>query len=101
MSNEFGEKIKELREIKGYGLRELAREVGISPGYLSQLETGKAIGLPGEEKIIRLAKVLSFDQTKLILLADKLPKDIESMVKQNMKDGNVTAEDLSVFLRKK
>jgi len=101
MKSEFGKTLKEQREKKGYGLRELARRVGISPGYLSQLENGNALGLPSEETIIELAKALSYDKTKLILLADKLPKDIELMVKDEMKQGDLTADDLIFLFRKR
>lgn len=101
MKDDFGKTIKELREKKDYGLRELARLVGISPGYLSQLENGIALGLPSEETIIELANALSCDKTTLILLADKLPKNIESMVKQEMKERNLTADELSLLFRKR
>ncbi|WP_412675754.1 helix-turn-helix domain-containing protein [Bacillus pacificus] len=37
----IGEKIRELRIQKGFGLNEFAKVLDISPSYLSQLETGK------------------------------------------------------------
>lgn len=41
MLENLGEKIRELRIQKGFGLNEFAKIIDISPGYLSQLETGK------------------------------------------------------------
>lgn len=38
---DLGEKMRELRLQKGYGLNEFAKILSISPSYLSQLETGK------------------------------------------------------------
>jgi len=38
---DLGEKMRELRLQKGYGLNEFAKILNISPSYLSQLETGK------------------------------------------------------------
>ncbi|TVX77167.1 helix-turn-helix transcriptional regulator [Peribacillus simplex] len=41
MLKNLGEKIRELRVQKGFGLNEFAKILDISPSYLSQLETGK------------------------------------------------------------
>ncbi|HFK1496566.1 TPA: helix-turn-helix transcriptional regulator [Bacillus paranthracis] len=41
MLKNLGEKIRELRIQKGFGLNEFAKVLDISPSYLSQLETGK------------------------------------------------------------
>ncbi|AOM07580.1 helix-turn-helix domain-containing protein [Bacillus cereus] len=41
MLKNLGEKIRELRIQKGFGLNEFAKILDISPSYLSQLETGK------------------------------------------------------------
>jgi transcriptional regulator with XRE-family HTH domain len=41
MLKNLGERIRELRIQKGFGLNEFAKILDISPSYLSQLETGK------------------------------------------------------------
>lgn len=41
MLDNLGEKIRELRTQKGFGLNEFAKILDISASYLSQLETGK------------------------------------------------------------
>ncbi|MDF9841767.1 MULTISPECIES: helix-turn-helix transcriptional regulator [unclassified Paenibacillus] len=40
MSN-FGQQLRQIRQQKGFGLNEFAKEIGVSPAYLSNLETGK------------------------------------------------------------
>ena len=37
----FGSKVRELRERHGLAQRQLAERLGVSPAYLSQLESGK------------------------------------------------------------
>lgn len=36
-----GAKVREIRERAGYGLRQMAREVGVGASYLSDMELGK------------------------------------------------------------
>lgn len=42
MMQELGKKVRELRLRKGIGLNEFAKELSVSPGYLSNFETGKS-----------------------------------------------------------
>ncbi len=41
MFENFGQKIRTIRQHKGIGLNQLARQLKVSPAYLSNLETGK------------------------------------------------------------
>ncbi|MED4354320.1 helix-turn-helix transcriptional regulator [Schinkia azotoformans] len=41
MFQEFGQKVRTVRTKKGIGLNQLAYKIGVSPGHLSNLETGK------------------------------------------------------------
>lgn len=41
MESSFGSTIRKIREQKRIGLNEFAKELGVSAGYLSNLETGK------------------------------------------------------------
>ncbi|MFB7138912.1 helix-turn-helix domain-containing protein [Gottfriedia sp. NPDC056225] len=58
MMQELGKKVRELRLRKGIGLNEFAKELSVSPGYLSNLETGKS------------------DTVKLVLL-EKLQEELQ------------------------
>jgi transcriptional regulator with XRE-family HTH domain len=42
MITEIGQRIRTLRKKCGYNLNELANKLGVSAGYLSNLETGKS-----------------------------------------------------------
>ncbi|WP_249414047.1 helix-turn-helix domain-containing protein [Alteribacter keqinensis] len=44
----MGQLIRRLRTENEYGLNDFAREIGVSPGYLSQLETGKTNNIEWE-----------------------------------------------------
>lgn len=55
----FGAKLKKLREGEGLTLKELAEQVKMKPGYLSDLESGKV--LPHVSEILTLSRTLSVD----------------------------------------
>lgn len=74
---QLGERIKRLRKDLDFGLRETAKKVGISAGYLSQIETGQVRTPPAAKVIADVAKVLGDDFDTLMLLAGRVPEDIE------------------------
>ena len=55
---ELGRRVRNLREMRGLGLNELARTAKVSPGYLSQLESGQRDN-PSVEVLHRLAAALN------------------------------------------
>ena len=65
---ERGKKLREIREQKGLGLREAARQAGVSPTLLSLVETGKRKPTPA--LLSKLAPVLSVPQDELLSLYD-------------------------------
>lgn len=75
MFENLGEKIRELRIQKGFGLNEFAKILGISSSYLSQLETGKT-----ENVNFTLLQRL---QEELALLPLTLPTDDETINRVN------------------
>lgn len=99
MQNEltFGERIRELRELKKISLRQLAKEVGITAGYLSQLERNHTLaGLPAENNIKKIAAILEIDFIELMLLAGKLPAEVTDNVKKLFRP-DATDEDFKDF----
>lgn len=70
----LGEAIREAR-IGRFGLRELAREIDISPTYLSRLENGYEVR-PSDEIISRLAETLELSETALYIKAGRLPRRV-------------------------
>jgi len=80
----FGKRVRQLRQAKGWTLRDLAPKVGVGFTYLSKVENEKLDfgDYPSEKLIRKLAKALDADLDELLLLADKVPDDIRQRVKQ-------------------
>jgi transcriptional regulator with XRE-family HTH domain len=60
----LGQRIRELREERDVSLRELAKKLGVSAAFLSDIELGRRY--PSEENLKDLARMLgvSFDNLK-------------------------------------
>jgi len=82
MTDTFGKKLRELRVNSDIGLRELARLVNKSPGYLSDVEHGN-VPPPSEDVILKIAAALSVDKKKLLIVAQKMDPEISSYVAQD------------------
>nr|WP_010250608.1 helix-turn-helix transcriptional regulator [Acetivibrio cellulolyticus] len=65
MEIKFGEIIKAKREEKNYSLIDFAKVVGISAGYLSQLENGRKAN-PKLEIVLKIIKELEVDIDMLL-----------------------------------
>ena len=70
----FGKRIKEIRLDKSLGLRQSASALGISPSYLSRLETGGEPHAPSEELIWRMSKLYEVKPYLLFAAAEKIPQ---------------------------
>lgn len=77
----FGGHIKEGRIIKNLSKSELARRVGITPQYITDIETDRVV--PVEDKIQRLVEVLDLDEKDTYKLANKIPVKIYERAKSN------------------
>ncbi len=73
---EFGQFIRDHREGMKITLRQLARDIEVSPTYLSQIEQGN-FSPPSEEKIRLLAQHLKLDEDELLAMANKIPSDLK------------------------
>lgn len=80
----FGQRIREMRQVKGWTLRQLAPMVGVGYTYLSKIENEKLDfgDYPSEALIHRLADALDADEEELLILADKIPQPIRKRVKE-------------------
>ena len=63
-----GERIKRLRVSAGYTVSELARRAGLSQGYLSQIEMGRA--RPSVRALAKTAQALAVPLTSLLSESD-------------------------------
>ena len=68
MPEQLGQYLKKLRKMRGFSLRHVERESGVSNAYLSQLETGK-ITRPSPEILHKLAIVYQTSYPHLLILA--------------------------------
>jgi len=78
----IGPKLRELRMIQGLSLRKTASLSGISPAYLSRIESGK-IGPPKPETLKSLAQVLGADPDALFQLASGIDPEIADLLGKN------------------
>jgi transcriptional regulator with XRE-family HTH domain len=54
----IGDRVKEVREARGWTQDRLAKETGISKGFLSEVENNKGTGNIGADYVLRIANVL-------------------------------------------
>jgi transcriptional regulator with XRE-family HTH domain len=78
-----GERLRQVREglkkkDRRFSLRQLAERVGVTPGYLSQVENGRET--PTDEKLDMLAAELGEDPGVLRILSGRLPEDLKEIV---------------------
>jgi len=75
----FGQILKENRMNAGIGLRDFAGRIGISPGYLSDLENEK-VAPPSEKLILAMARTLGVEKDVLLKAAEKVDPRCLSML---------------------
>ena len=63
----------------GVGLRELARLINKSPGYLSDVENGR-VPPPSEVVLLDIAKALHVDKKELLKAASKVDPELSGYV---------------------
>ena len=81
MTETFGKKLKDVRLNSEVGLRELARLIDKSPGYLSDVEQDH-VPPPSEEVILKIAAALNVDKRELLTVAQKMDPEISNYVAQ-------------------
>lgn len=54
LDKKIGEKLKQLRDARGYSTREVGRRIDISNSYVSQIEKGKSPSLSTLQKLCNL-----------------------------------------------
>lgn len=71
----FGLKLRQLREERGLGLKELSELAGISASYVNEIEKGKKY--PKADKILQLSEALQVPYDDMVSL--KLSKELDSL----------------------
>jgi PTS system nitrogen regulatory IIA component len=71
----FGPTIRLLRQAKGISLREMARQLGVSPAFLSQIEAGRQHKIP-RARIVQVAGMLGVSEGYLLGTAKQVHPDL-------------------------
>ena len=79
----FGSVLRATRVEKGFSLRKFAEKVGVSPTYLSLVETGQAPYQPTVDRIKRRAELLDANADEWIQLAGRVSDELEEMNRDN------------------
>ena len=79
MEYSFGEILREVRVKAGVGLRELARLIKKSAGYLSDVENGR-VPPPSEAVILEIASALHVEKEVLLSAARKVDPELSRYV---------------------
>jgi transcriptional regulator with XRE-family HTH domain len=108
----LGQRLHQLRENADLSLRELAKQVGISPPFLSDIELGRRF--PSEEILAKLAKALNVKLEELKQYDNRGPiADLKRLMDsdpklgfafrtavEKVKSGELTADDIIARLGK-
>ena len=99
----FGSYIRKLREKRkltdpSFSLRRFAETIGISPTFLSKIETGQ-LDPPAPDRIKKMAELLDVSADDLLILADKFDPELKEIIKDQpkaMADFLRTARDVNL-----
>jgi transcriptional regulator with XRE-family HTH domain len=107
VTERFGERIRRIRTEQTLGLRELARKIGISPTYLSLIETSEEQAPPAEDVIRRMASQLGENFDELMTLAGRVSEASLDVIRADSRmpeflrtvwERQLSAEDLMRLL---
>ena len=103
MAERLGDRIRRVRKERALGLRETADKIGISPTYLSRIETMEEKSPPAERVLKKLADLLEddFDDNQVLRAVENNPQ-VKKFGKDMVKDHtgvNKSAVDLVTKLK--
>src|SRR5947209_17197392 len=81
----FGALVRREREAKEIGLREMAKNIGVSPTYLSKIERGD-FDPPAEDKVRKIAEIIGHDPDELLALAGRVASDLTDIIRQRPRE---------------
>src|SRR5215470_10766062 len=98
----FGALVRQEREAKEIGLREMAKKIGVSPTYLSKIERGD-FDPPAEDKVKKIAEIVGRDPDELLALAGRVASDLTDIIRQRPREmadflrtaKGLTADDIA------
>ena len=81
----FGAFVRQERVAKELGLREMAKMIGVSPTYLSQVERDE-FSPPAEDKVRKIAEIIKIDVDELLALAGKVSSDLSEIIRERPRE---------------
>ncbi|MBT5245839.1 MAG: helix-turn-helix transcriptional regulator [Rhodospirillaceae bacterium] len=81
----FGAHIRAVREEREFGLREMAKKIGVSPTYLSKVERDE-FPPPAEDKVRKIAEIFEINVDELLALAGKVSTDLSEIIRENPRE---------------
>ncbi len=96
----FGAEVRKLRILAGMSLRHLARRVGISPVYLSDIENNRKPA-PSAEILQAVMSVLHADHDEFIRLAMKSVEDYGCVARKPRMSEQLSTDEYLLIMRKK
>jgi len=77
----FGAFVRQAREAKEIGLREMAKMINVSPTYLSKVERDE-FPPPAEDKVKAIAAIIDCDVDELLARAGRVASDLSDIIKR-------------------
>ena len=102
----FGAFVRQEREAREIGLREMAKMIEVSPTYVSKVERDE-FPPPAEDKVRKIAKILKLDVDELLALAGRVSSDLSEIIRENPRElaallrttKGMTADDVANLAR--
>ena len=76
--NLFGATVRRKRVEQEIGLREMAEKIGVSPAYLSKVETDQ-FAPPAEDRVRKIAEILEID-------CDEISSDLSEIIREHPRE---------------
>jgi HTH-type transcriptional regulator, competence development regulator len=86
-SKTLGDVVRETRVASKKGLREFAREIDITPSYMSDIENDRRV--PAEDVLGRIGRALGLDFDELMALAGRFGEEAERYLRRNPQAGKL------------
>jgi transcriptional regulator with XRE-family HTH domain len=81
----FGAYVRQEREGREIGLREMAKKIGVSPTYLSKVER-EEFSPPAEDKVRKIAELFDIDVDELLALAGRVSSDLTAIIRRHPRE---------------
>jgi HTH-type transcriptional regulator, competence development regulator len=81
----FGARIRQEREERRIGLREMAKKIGVSPTYMSKIERDE-FSPPAEDKVLKIADILEIDRDILLALAGRVGSELTEIIMERPRE---------------